>query len=250
MLRGNGTYLNLNAGRLRGGGAAPISQGNYQKVGAWRGVALPEMSTVSLPLIGYPSGYFGQGWFMPIKGGDLTSHYNTDISIDPTATILEGRLIEGTGDIGLATNTPTMLPSDTTSPLRTVALTFGFTTSGTGGLVSTVPAAGAPISFGFSTNTPLMTASLGGDGMATFGFTTTAELLAEGILSATATFGMTVAWTAYATGSMAGTTADAGVTIDGIVQALEAAILPVNIVQVNEVEVTGDGQSGSEWGPV
>jgi hypothetical protein len=56
--------------------------------------------------------------------------------------------------------------------------------------------------------------------------------------------------TSHAIGIMEGTTAESGVTIDNIVQALEAAILPVNIVQVNEIEVTGDGQSGTEWGPI
>ena len=90
MLRGNGTYLNLNAGRLRGGGAAPISQGNYQKVGAWRAVALPDGGTAGLPLIGYPTGYSGEGWFMPITGGDLTSLYNTDFSFTPAGTMLYG----------------------------------------------------------------------------------------------------------------------------------------------------------------
>jgi hypothetical protein len=230
MLIGNGTYLNLNAGRLRGGGAAPISQGNYQKVGAWRGVALPDGGTAALELIGYPTGYSGEGWFMPITGGELTSLYNTDFSFTPTGPILDGRALEtSVGD-------PT---------------TFGFTTEATGALIATVGAGDAPATFGLATNTPDLTASLGGDGTADFGIATgTSTLIADGLAVGTGTFGFTTDWVGYATGAMSGTTADSGVTIDGIVQALEAAVLPVDVVKVNSYTVQGDGQSGSEWGPV
>lgn len=230
MLIGNGTYLNKNAGRLFGGGGAmPISQGNYQKVGAWRNVALQDLETADKPLIGYPTGYFGEGWFMPIKGGELTSLYNTDFSFTPTSSMLSGKALE------------------TTPPEPQ----FGFVLAGTGGLISTVEAGGAPTTFGFTTNTPDLTASLSGDGTATFGFTTNVPLLgALGGMTVTAEFGMDGTLTSHAIGIMEGTTAESGVTIDNIVQALEAAILPVNIVQVNEIEVTGDGQSGTEWGPV
>jgi hypothetical protein len=48
---------------------------------------------------------------------------------------------------------------------------------------------------------------------------------------------------------MEGSTADQGVTVDNIVIALEAAVLPVNIVKVNDVTVTGDGTTGNPWGP-
>jgi hypothetical protein len=68
--------------------------------------------------------------------------------------------------------------------------------------------------------------------------------------TATSTFVFDGSLTRYAVGNMVGSTVDAGVTIDNIVTALEAAILPVNIVKVNDYTVTGDGQSGSEWGPV
>jgi len=230
MLLGNGTYLNLNAGRLLGGTATPISQGNYQKVGAWRGVALQDKETEAKPLIGYPTGYSGAGWFMPIKGGELTSLYNTDFSFTPTGSMLEGRALETSiGD-------PT---------------TFVFTATGTGGLIATVGAGEATSSFGFTTNAPDLTASLSGEGTTTFGIATgTSTLTADGLAVATATFGFTADWAGYATGSMEGTTADSGVTVDNIVAALESAVLPVNIVKVNDYEVTGNGQSGTEWGPV
>lgn len=75
MLLGNGIYLNANAGRLFGGGNAPISQGNYLKSGARRNVALPDGGTAALPLIGYPSGYSGgSAYFMPLQAGEITSY--------------------------------------------------------------------------------------------------------------------------------------------------------------------------------
>jgi hypothetical protein len=63
------------------------------------------------------------------------------------------------------------------------------------------------------------------------------------------TFGFDGTLTSYAIGIMEGTTAESGVTIDNIVTALETAVLPVNIVKVNDYDVTGNGQSGTEWGP-
>jgi hypothetical protein len=63
------------------------------------------------------------------------------------------------------------------------------------------------------------------------------------------TFGISGTLLSHAIGIMEGTTADQGVTVDNIVIALEAAVLPVNIVKVNDYAVTGDGQTGSTWGP-
>ena len=178
--------------------------------------------------VGLPMGYVDKGWMMPQKAGMISSR-GANFGFTDTGTILGGKALE------------------TTPPEPS----FGFTTVATGGLVSTVPAAGAPATFSMTTNTPDLTASLSGDGTATFGFTTNIPLLgALGGMTSDATFSITGTLTAYAIGIMEGTTAESGVTIDNIVQALEAAILPVNIVQVNEIEVTGDGQSGTEWGPV
>jgi len=229
MLLGNGTYLNLNAGRLRGGGAAPISQGNYQKVGAWRAVALPDGGTAGLPLIGYPTGYSGEGWFMPITGGDLTSLYNTDFSFTPAGTMLYGMALEtSVGD-------PT---------------TFGFAAEATGGLIATVAAGDAPASFGFTTNSPDLTASLSGDGTASLGISfDNATMFASGDAVCIATFGLDGTLTSHAIGIMEGTTAETGVTVDNIVTALQVAVLPVDIVKVNSIAISGTGTTIDPWGP-
>ncbi len=114
MLQGNGTYLNLNAGRLRGGGAAPISQGNYQKIGAWRGVHYPDGGTAALPLIGYPTGYGTEGYFLPQTAGYMSMN------------------IEGTGTL-----TGNLVPSRPMS----VDLTGSGTLEATGALVIAMAAA-------------------------------------------------------------------------------------------------------------
>lgn len=169
-------------------------------------------------------------WVLPRTAGGMSSLNEAEISLTSSGAALGGVTETGSATIGIATNTPD------------------------GQLVSTVPAGGAPASIGISTNTPLLTASLGGDNVGQpceFGMSTNTPILgAEANLTGDGPLGMTGTLTSYAIGIMEGTTAEAGVTIDNIVQALEAAILPVNIVQVNEIEVTGDGQLGTEWGPI
>lgn len=200
-------------------------QGNFSQTGRIRNLTAGEGITDDK--VGLPMGYVDKGWMMPQKAGMISSR-GANFGFTDTGTILGGKALE------------------TTPPEPS----FGFTTVATGGLVSTVPAAGAPATFGFSTNAPLLTASLSGDGSATFGFSFANALLgALGGMTVTAEFGMDGTLTSHAIGIMEGTTAESGVTIDNIVTALETAVLPVNIVKVNDYDVTGNGQSGTEWGP-
>jgi hypothetical protein len=148
-------------------------------------------------------------------------------SLDPTGSMLSGVTASAPATFDISTNTPD------------------------GQLVSTVQPGGAPATFGVDTNTPELTASLSGVGSSDIGFSFTDALLgALGGMTVTADFGIDGTLTSYAVGHMEGTTADTGVTVDNIVTALESAILPVNIVKVNDYAVTGAGQSGNEWGPV
>ena len=174
-----------------------------------------------------PGLYAGYTWLVPQRNGAMASHDNAVMGITCTGTLYGGVTATAPATFGISTNTPA------------------------GELVSTVQPGAAPATFGFTTNTPELTASISGAGTSTIGFTVADALLgALGGMFGPADFGMTGTLTSHAIGIMEGTTADSGVTIDNIVQALEAAILPVNIVQVNEIEVTGDGQSGTEWGPI
>lgn len=167
---------------------------------------------------------------LPRRTGGMSSTNETDFSFTPAGAALSGVTEAGSATIGIATNIPD------------------------GQLVSTIPAGGAPATFGISTNVPLLTASISGDNVGQpceFGFATNVPTLGA-IASLTilpTTFGFDGTLTSYAIGIMEGTTADSGVTIDNIVTALETAVLPVNIVKVNDYDVTGNGQSGTEWGP-
>jgi hypothetical protein len=174
-----------------------------------------------------PGLYAGYTWMIPQRNGAMASHDNAVFGMTGTGTLYGGVTATAPATFGISTNTPA------------------------GELVVTVQPGAAPSTFGFTTNTPELTASISGDGTSTFGFSTNTPILGA-IASLTITptsFGFDGTLTAYAIGIMEGTTAEAGVTVDNIVTALEAAILPVNIVKVNDYTVTGNGQTGSEWGP-
>jgi hypothetical protein len=201
-----------------------IARGNYDRTGMKRNLTAGEGITDDK--VGVPMGYTDKGWIMPQKAGMISAR-TEGIGIDTSASGLRGLVAEGSTTFGINTNTPD------------------------GQLVSTVQAGAAPATFGISTNTPELTASLSGVGSATIGITAEDALLgALGGMVATSTFGLDGTLTSYAVGHMEGSTADAGVTVDNIVTALESAVLPVNIVKVNSYTVEGAGTSGNPWGPV
>lgn len=230
MLLGNYSVLNRNPIRYLGGGTATPEvnhQSNFNRGGAKKNRQYVGQTTAANKQFSLPYGYYPvYTWQLPQKGGDLAARRSSDFGIDGAATGGLGMPGEGTAAFGISTNNPA------------------------GQLITTVPAGGAPASFGISTNTPALTASISGTASASFGIATnTPTLGAEANLTATAAFGMSGTLTSYAIGIMEGSTADQGVTVDNIVIALEAAVLPVNIVKVNDVTVTGVGTTGDPWGP-
>lgn len=190
-------------------------------------------------------------WILPRKGGGMSARLS-QLTLTATASGVMGFPISGESSFTLD-----------------FAVADGqLISSGTGSATITI-----------DTNTPSLTASIGGTGEASFAITPTAllgaEASAEGSVTftfaatavmlptddtsplreGTATLSITGALTPYAIGQMIGSTADATVlTVDAIAAAVLAAALtaPIhaNIQYVNDVEVTGDGQTGTEWGPV
>jgi hypothetical protein len=202
----------------------PVLQGNFSQTGRIRNLTAGQ--GITSDYVGIPMGYVAKGWMMPQKAGFLSSR-SAALGLDATGAMLSGVTADAPATFGIDTNTPD------------------------GQLVSTVQPGGAPATFGVDTNTPELTASLSGVGSSDIGFSVADALLgALGGMTVTADFGIDGTLTSYAVGHMEGTTADTGVTVDNIVTALESAILPVNIVKVNDYAVTGAGQSGNEWGPV
>jgi len=230
MLLGNYSVYNRGPLKYLGGSmvSPEVNHGpNFNRGGARKNRQYVGQTTAANKQFSLPYGYYpSYCWLLPQKGGDLAARQSGDFGISTSATGGLGMPGDGNADISITTNTPD------------------------GQLVTTVPAGGAPASFGIDTNTPQLTASIGGTGSAGFGIDTNTPILgAEANLVGDAPFGMDGALTAYAIGIMSGTTADTGVTVDNIVIALEAAVLPVNIVKVNDIIVTGDGTTGDPWGP-
>lgn len=230
MLLGNYSVLNRNPLRYLAGSTATPEvnhQSNFNRGGAKKNRQYVGQTTAANKQFSLPYGYYPvYTWQLPQVGGDLAARRSSDFGIDGAATGGLGMPGDGTADFSITTNNPD------------------------GQLVATVAAGDAPASFGISTNAPLLTASISATASAAFGIDTNAPTLgAEANLTAESEFGMDGTLTAYAIGIMEGTTADQGVTVDNIVTALEAAVLPVNIVKVNDYAVTGDGQTGSTWGP-
>jgi hypothetical protein len=202
---------------------------------------------------------------MPRKAGGMSSYREVGLTVTTTGAVLGGKALEGSTTLTITTNTPD------------------------GQLVSTVQIGGAPASFSITTNNPLVTASSNGDGSASFSITfANATLGAEASIIGESVITINGTLTPYAIGIMQGTTEDQGLTVAGITNSvwnallsnysvsgsagntlslagsggvdyntLAAAVLaaaeatPIhsNVKEVNDVTVTGNGQSGSEWGP-
>lgn len=134
----------------------------------------------------------------------------------------------------------------------------GFAIDGTADIVFTVPdAEGRLVTGGTGTAAFSITvtgdiyATLGTTGSAAMTYTTNAPILkADGFMGADAPFVITGELASYAKGFMGGSTVDSSVlTVDALLAAMNAAPPAVNIKKVNDVEVTGTGAPGSEWGP-
>ena len=150
-------------------------------------------------------------WKMGTKAGSLASHIDASLSISGTAFGLRGITANAPATI-------TFTVADAAGQLissgeGTAAMTFTVAD-----LLLTASLNGAgTASFTLDTNTPLLGALAGGEGSASLSFTGTL--------------------TPYALGIMVGTTEVA------------SDVVNANIVAVNGYSVTGNGQSGTEWGP-
>ena len=154
----------------------------------------------------------GSAWVLPKIAGGMSSRNVTGLTLSPTGLAYGG--ITTTGD-------------------ASINIDFA---NAAGELISSGNGS-ASMSFNFAN--ALLTASLGGIGSASFTISTNAPLLgAEASGNGTASFVISGTLTPYAIGNMVGTTD------------VDTGIVNANIVSVNGYAVTGNGQSGTEWGPV
>lgn len=151
-------------------------------------------------------------WVMPKRAGGMSSRNVTGITVASAGLAYGG--ITTTGE-------------------TTITISFA---DAAGGLIASGSGTAA-MTFNFAN--ALLTASLGGIGSASLTISTNApQLGAEASAEGLANFAITGSLTPYAIGSMIGTTDVA------------TSVVNANIVSVNGYLVTGNGQSGTEWGPV
>lgn len=153
----------------------------------------------------------GSAWVLPKTAGGMSSRNVTSLTA---------------GAVGLAYGGITT--TATTSITFTVADMDGqLISSGNGSASMTFTLANA-----------LLTASLGGTGSTSFTLSTNTPLMgAEASAIGSANFAITGTLLPYARGFMTGSTVDV------------SSVVNANIVSVNGYSVTGNGQTGTEWGP-
>jgi len=171
-----------------------------------------------------PDGYYQpHGWMLPRKAGRIAARYrDTAITLGATGAGSMGRNTDGVAGI-----------------------VFGAT--GAGELVSSTSGT-AGVSFGA---TGTIFASKSTSGTASLALGGTATLDAIGHTGGTAPISFAASWAPYAIGWLGGTTAGGGLLSEAsIIAAMNANPPKVNIAKVNDVPVIGNGQPGTEWGPV
>jgi len=268
MLIGNRSVLHKSPGRFLAGTIASTDRAGWCKPGMMRSAAYPALA-------GLPNGYYAGAWFLPKSAGALSSAYNARIDLGLSGLAVGGVTSDATAAFAL-TPAATAWPLDDSVQIRTASASITFTVADAAGqLISSGEGAAA---FAFSTNAPLLTASLGGVGSASFALTASGALGAEASATgsasilfamaatilpavdtppartATASFAITGNLTPYAIGQMIGSTVDTSIlTVDAIAAAVLAAALttPIaaNVRKVNDTTVQGTGATGDEWGP-
>lgn len=212
-LIGNGSVIHKSPGRfLNGFGTAGGGIASMRSAMTKHGMMRNAYEQFD-PKSAIPYGHLSpSAWILPKTAGGMSSRNVTSLTTTPTGLAVGGVTTDAATSITFAVD-------DATGQLIS---------SGTGSASMT-----------FTVANLLLTASLNGIGSSAFTITTnTPQLGAEASGIGTAVLSFTATLTPYAIGSMSGSTVDAS----GAVNA--------NIVSVNGYSVTGNGQSGTEWGPV
>ena len=163
------------------------------------------------PLSAIPNGHLSpSAWVLPITGGGLSSYNMARVTIDASGSGAMGVPIDGSTSFSI------VFADAAGELISSGSGTASFTFGATGDIQAVLNAIGSA-SFTITTNTP--------------------ELLALGWIQGTADMAYSATLTAYAVGNMVGSTEDTSTTVNA------------NIVSVNGYAVTGNGQSGTEWGP-
>jgi len=231
MLIGNYSVLQKSPSRFLGGSTTSVEvnvRSGWSKSGQNRNKQIVDKANTSLPYYALPNGYYpSYTWMIPTKAGGISSINLANINITTSAI----------GAMGITT---------------TGATTVNITANATGGLITS----GAGSSSFSIIPTASILATVSTTGNTSFAITTnTPELGALGFVNANTTMVFSGSLTAYAKGFMTGSTIDSSIlTVDAIAAGVLAASVttPIysDIRKVNSYNVTGNGQTGTEWGPL
>ena len=147
---------------------------------------------ITSKLAAQPSGNLHpSAWVMPQKPGAMSSRYEAGISISGTADGVMGVPISGSASFAITIADADILPVDDTSPLRTGSASFsiGFLDA-TGQLITS---GSGSASMSITTNTPVLTASVNSEGVASFSISAAGALGAEANMVGEASLSFSVA---------------------------------------------------------
>ena len=169
MLIGNRSVLHKSPGRFLAGTVASTDQSGWAKPGMMRSAAYPALA-------GLPNGYYAGAWFLPKTAGALSSAYNARIDLAGSALLVGG--VTSPGNAGLTfTPAATAWPLDDSVQIRTASASITFTVADAAGQL--ISSGSGSASMAFSTNTPLLTASLAAIGSTSFALSASGAMGAE-----------------------------------------------------------------------
>ncbi len=190
MLIGNYSLLNKSFARPIGGQVASGNRSSWNNTGGMRNWG--KQTGLNWKLAAVPQGHSAGGaWMLPRTAGGMTSRNAARLGVGGTANGAEGYGIDGTASLSL-------------------------TALGIGGLIAGgVGTASITLSGGGS-----VTATISSTGTAIFTLSGAANIGAKGWISGEAPISVSGTMIPYAKGHMTGTTADLGLTVAGITNAV------------------------------
>lgn len=229
-LLGNRSVLHKSPGRFLSGSVSTAGAvGGYRSSFTTHGMLRSAYQAYS-PLSATPMGHLApSAWVLPKTAGGISSQNVTKLNLTPSGLAVGGITADATTSISF-----------------TVADAAGELISSGSGAASMT----------FTVANLLLTASLNAIGSTSLTITSnTPQLGAKASAIGSANFAVTGSMIPYAIGSLSGSTVDSGIlTVDAIAAGVLAAALtsPIyaDIRRVNNTEVDGNGQPGTEWGPV
>lgn len=238
----NGTKLNECPLRQLGGGVhADISMFG-------RGDQRNIYSGITDKKSGIPNGHVApSSWLLPLKPGGMSSVNYSVLKLVVVASGTLGAPIEGTASMEVsATGTGSLITSGEGSATFSISV-------GEAPLLASLSAVGS--SEASVTGTGELSAVGWLEGSASMSFSQSASILpadsSSPLRTGSATMGFSATLTSYAIGSMTGSTLTGGAMSEAtIIAAMNDNPPAVNLKKVNGIAVSGQGSSGSPWGPV